>query len=97
MPAERLQKVLAAAGVGSRRAAEDLIAAGRVTVDGKRATPGMQADPETAVIAVDGRVIGAAAAHAYLVLHKPTGVTSTTASGSGPTSPGPRWTIPTSW
>ena len=78
MPAERLQKVLAAAGVASRRAAEDLIAAGRVTVDGKRATPGMQADPETAVIAVDGRVIGAAAAHAYLVLHKPTGVTSTT-------------------
>jgi 23S rRNA pseudouridine2605 synthase len=78
MPAERLQKVLAAAGVTSRRGAEAMIAAGRVTVDGKRAALGMQVDPETAVIAVDGRVIGAAAALAYLVLHKPAGVTSTT-------------------
>ncbi len=78
MPAERLQKVLAAAGVASRRGAESLIAAGRVTVDGRVATLGTQADPERAVIAVDGRVIGAAAAHAYLLLHKPPGVTSTT-------------------
>ena len=78
MPAERLQKVLAAAGVASRRSAETLIAAGRVTVDGRVATLGTQADPDRSVIAVDGRVIGAAAAHAYLVLHKPGGVTSTT-------------------
>ena len=78
MAAERLQKVLAAAGVASRRGAEALIAAGRVTVDGKRAALGAQVDPDKAVIAVDGRVIGAAAAHAYLVLHKPAGVTSTT-------------------
>ena len=78
MPPERLQKVLAAAGVASRRGAESLIAAGRVTVDGKPATLGTQVDPERAVIAVDGRVIGAAAAVAYLVLHKPSGVTSTT-------------------
>jgi 23S rRNA pseudouridine2605 synthase len=78
MPAERLQKVLAAAGVASRRAAEALIAAGRVTVDGRVASLGAQADPERSVIAVDGRVIGAAATHAYLVLHKPPGVTSTT-------------------
>lgn len=78
MPADRLQKVLAAAGVASRRGAETLIADGRVTVDGKRATPGMSVDPERAVIAVDGRVIGAAAAMAYLLLHKPAGVTSTT-------------------
>jgi 23S rRNA pseudouridine2605 synthase len=78
MPAERLQKVLAAAGVASRRSAESMIAAGRVTVDGRVATLGTQADPERSVIAVDGRVIGAAAAQAYLLQHKPPGVTSTT-------------------
>ena len=78
MPPERLQKVLAASGVASRRASEELIAAGRVTVDGKPATLGAQVDPQRAIIAVDGRVIGAAAALAYLVLHKPAGVTSTT-------------------
>lgn len=78
MPSERLQKVLAAAGVASRRGAESMIAAGRVTVDGRVATLGTQADPDRSIIAVDGRVIGAAAAHAYLLLHKPPGVTSTT-------------------
>lgn len=78
MPAERLQKVLAAAGVASRRGAETMIAAGRVTVDGRVATPGTQADPDRSVITVDGRVIGGAVAHAYLLLHKPAGVTSTT-------------------
>lgn len=78
MPSDRLQKVLAAAGVASRRAAESMIAAGRVTVDGRVATLGAQADPDRSVIAVDGRVIGAAVGHAYLLLHKPPGVTSTT-------------------
>jgi 23S rRNA pseudouridine2605 synthase len=77
MPAERLQKVLAAAGVASRRRSEELIAEGRVTVDGKPARLGMQVDPERAVVAVDGRVIGATAQPAYLLLHKPAGVTST--------------------
>ncbi len=78
MAADRLQKVLAAAGVTSRRGAEALIAAGRVTVDGKVAAPGAQVDPDKAIIAVDGRIIGSAAAQTYLVLHKPAGVTSTT-------------------
>jgi 23S rRNA pseudouridine2605 synthase len=78
MAVERLQKVLAAVGVTSRRGAEAMIAAGRVTVDGKTATPGTQVDPDTAIIAVDGRIIGSAAAQAYLLLHKPAGVTSTT-------------------
>ena len=77
MALERLQKVLAASGVASRRASEVLIANGRVTVDGKPAKLGMQVDPDTAIIAVDGRVIGAAAAPEYLLLHKPAGVTST--------------------
>ena len=79
MPAERLQKVLAAAGVASRRASEGLIGAGRVTVDGKRATLGQQVDPEKARIEVDGLPIGSAARTTYLLLHKPSGVTSTTA------------------
>ncbi len=78
MPTERLQKVLAAAGVASRRASEALIAAGRVTVDGRTATIGAQVDPAIAIVAVDGRVIGESATKAYLVLHKPAGVTSTT-------------------
>ncbi len=78
MAVERLQKVLAAAGVASRRASEALIAAGRVTVDGRTATIGTQVDPAIAIIAVDGRVIGESATKAYLVLHKPAGVTSTT-------------------
>ncbi|MGP1674253.1 MAG: pseudouridine synthase [Candidatus Limnocylindrales bacterium] len=78
MAVERLQKVLAASGVASRRAAEAMIAAGRVTIDGKRAVVGAQVDPDRAIIAVDGRVIGGATAQAYLVLHKPAGVTSTT-------------------
>jgi 23S rRNA pseudouridine2605 synthase len=78
MPAERLQKVLAASGVASRRASEELIAAGRVQVDGRRAVVGQQVDPETALIEVDGRPIGAAARTTYLLLHKPAGVTSTT-------------------
>jgi 23S rRNA pseudouridine2605 synthase len=77
MPVERLQKVLAASGVASRRASEVLIGAGRVTVDGKVATIGAQVDPEKAIIAVDGRVIGGAASAEYLLLHKPAGVTST--------------------
>jgi 23S rRNA pseudouridine2605 synthase len=77
MPPERLQKVLAAAGVASRRASEELIAAGRVTVDGRRAAIGDQVDPAKARIEVDGRPIGAASAHVHLALHKPPGVTST--------------------
>ncbi len=77
MALERLQKVLAASGVASRRASEVLIAAGRVTVDGKVAAIGSQVDPVKAVIAVDGRVIGGASANEYLLLHKPAGVTST--------------------
>jgi 23S rRNA pseudouridine2605 synthase len=77
MPLERLQKVLAASGIASRRASEVLIANGRVTVDGKTAGLGSQVDPDRAIIAVDGRVIGAAAAAEYLLLHKPSGVTST--------------------
>jgi 23S rRNA pseudouridine2605 synthase len=77
MTTERLQKVLAASGVASRRASEVLIANGRVTVDGKVAAIGAKVDPAKSIIAVDGRVIGGAAPAAYLLLNKPAGVTST--------------------
>jgi 23S rRNA pseudouridine2605 synthase len=80
VPAERLGKVLAAAGVASRRGADALIAAGRVTIDGRVATLGESADPTAATIAVDGRPIASAMPrHVYLAVHKPIGVTSTAA------------------
>jgi 23S rRNA pseudouridine2605 synthase len=84
MPAERLQKVLASAGVASRRASEALIVEGRVTVDGKVARVGDQVDPERSIITVDGRVIGGAGVLAYLLLHKPMGVASTTRDKHAP-------------
>ena len=78
MPEERIQKVLAAAGVASRRAAEALVSAGRVRVDGRRAEIGMKVDPTVSTIQVDGTPVGVGAARAYVALHKPSGVTSTT-------------------
>src|SRR5688572_12953939 len=74
---ERLQKVLASAGVGSRRACEELIAAGRVTVDGRRATLGDRADPQTSVIHVDGERLVTDTRLVYLALNKPRGIVST--------------------
>jgi 23S rRNA pseudouridine2605 synthase len=77
---ERLGKVLATAGVASRRAADALIAAGRVTVDGRVAVLGEAADPARQAIEVDGRPIGSVPpGRVYLAVHKPAGVTSTAA------------------
>jgi 23S rRNA pseudouridine2605 synthase len=75
----RLQKVLAAAGVGSRRACEELIAAGRVEVDGRVVTEqGLRVDPATVVIRVDGlRVPTEQSGLVYFALNKPAGVVST--------------------
>ena len=78
MPEERIQKVLAAAGVASRRASESLVAEGRVRVDGKPASLGQKVDPERSRIEVDGSLVGVNATRAYVALHKPAGVTSTT-------------------
>jgi 23S rRNA pseudouridine2605 synthase len=78
VPAERISKVLAAAGVASRRAADVLVSAGRVRVDGRPAVLGELVDPAAARIEVDGHRIDAVAApRTHLVLHKPAGVTST--------------------
>jgi 23S rRNA pseudouridine2605 synthase len=78
MPAERISKVLASAGVASRRGADELVAAGRVQVDGRPAQLGERVDPAAQRITVDGQPIAAGdAPRIYLAMHKPTGVTST--------------------
>ena len=79
----RLQKVLASAGVGSRRVSEELIAAGRVTVDGAVAELGMRVDPTVAVIHVDGRRVIVDASLVYLALNKPRGVLSAMSDDRG--------------
>jgi 23S rRNA pseudouridine2605 synthase len=80
----RLQKVLAAAGVGSRRACEELIVAGRVSVDGQRVTElGRRVDPETAVIRVDDLRVTTATDRVYLALNKPKGMVSTLSDPEG--------------
>lgn len=80
---QRLQKVLAAAGVGSRRVCEGLIEAGRVTVDGRSAQLGDKVDPEEAVIHVDGERVIVAASLVYIAMNKPQGVVSTMADERG--------------
>ncbi len=77
MTAERLQKILAQAGYGSRRACEEFISAGRVRVNGKIAQLGQKADPAVDVITMDGKPIEAAEALVYIALHKPRNVLST--------------------
>jgi 23S rRNA pseudouridine2605 synthase len=81
--AERVQKVLAAAGLGSRRACEELIAAGRVTVDGEVVTLGAKADPGTQVITVDGERVHTNPHLLYLLLNKPTGYVTTVTDPQG--------------
>ena len=73
----RLQKVLAQAGVASRRASEELIAAGRVAVNGTVATLGDKVDPEADLIEVDGAAIGTRSGLVHYLLNKPSGVIST--------------------
>lgn len=76
---QRLQKLLAAAGVASRREAESLIKAGRVAVDGQVVTElWTKADPEKATITVDGKPIDLRPKKIYVLLNKPRGYTSTT-------------------
>lgn len=81
--AERLQKVLASAGVGSRRASEEMIAERRVMVDGRIAQLGDKVDPLTAEIYVDGQRVIADTRLVYLAMNKPRGVVSTMADEQG--------------
>ncbi len=74
----RLQKFLAHAGVCSRRAAEELIRQGRVSVDGCKVTEmGVQVDPENTRVEVDGKAVGGCEEHVYLIMNKPRGVLTT--------------------
>jgi 23S rRNA pseudouridine2605 synthase len=78
MPAERLQKIIAAAGIASRRKAEQLISSGHVRVNGTVITElGSKADPETDHIRVNGKLLHGAQRHVYLLLNKPHGYVTT--------------------
>lgn len=74
----RLQKAVSAAGLMSRRAAEDLIAAGRITIDGRRARLGDRVNPASSVVKVDGARLPIAAHLITYLVNKPPGVVSTT-------------------
>jgi pseudouridine synthase len=77
MAPERLQRALARAGFGSRRACEQLIVDGRVTIDGRPATLGDKVDGEQATVRVDGVEVNLDPNVRYLALHKPPGVVTT--------------------
>ena len=83
---ERIQKLMAAAGLCSRRTAEEWIAAGRVIVNGRIARVGDKADPDRDTVLVDGSPLRGAAQHVYLMLHKPRGYVTTLSDERG------RWT-----
>ncbi len=84
MPEERLQKVLAHAGVASRRRAEEMILDGRVTVNGQVVEElGTKVDPVRDTILVDGRPLGRPEPPAYFLLHKPRGVLSSARDAYG--------------
>jgi 23S rRNA pseudouridine2605 synthase len=80
---ERLQKILARTGFGSRRVCDDLIAAGRVTVDGETAILGQRVDASHSQVAVDGVAVGAAPGLVHYLLNKPAGVVTTASDPEG--------------
>ncbi|MGH9083663.1 MAG: pseudouridine synthase, partial [Acidimicrobiales bacterium] len=80
---ERLQKALARAGVGSRRACDELVAGGRVTVDGVVASAGQRVDPAVQRVAVDGVPVPVAPGLVYYLLNKPAGVVTTASDPQG--------------
>ena len=80
---ERLQKILSARGVASRRHSEELIRDGRVSVNGIPAALGDQADPEVDRIEIDGRPLPAREDHVYILLNKPRGYVTTLADEKG--------------
>src|SRR5579871_2647653 len=84
MPPQRLQKIIAAAGISSRRKAEELITQGRVSVNGQTVTElGSKADLERDHIKVDGKLLQGAERHVYLLLNKPKGYVTTVSDPEG--------------
>ena len=81
---ERLQKIIAAAGIASRRKAEELISQGRVSVNGQIVSElGSKADPERDYIKVDGKLLRGPERHIYLLLNKPKGYVTTVSDPEG--------------
>lgn len=80
---ERLQKLLSGAGICSRRKAEELLSAGRVTVNGAAASLGDKADPDRDAILVDGVPLSGKETRTYIMLHKPRGFVTTLSDEKG--------------
>ena len=80
---ERLQKILSARGVASRRRAEEMILAGRVACNGSVCALGDTADPDVDLITVDGQPLPGEAEHIYIMLHKPRGFVTTLSDEKG--------------
>ena len=80
---ERIQKILSARGVASRRQAEEMILSGRVSCNGRICGLGDRADPETDEILVDGKAIPSTQAHMYIMLNKPRGYVTTLSDEKG--------------
>lgn len=80
---ERIQKILSARGVASRRQAEEMIRQGRVTCNGVPCILGQTADPDTDCIQIDGRPLPTAGERVYILLHKPRGYVTTLSDEKG--------------
>lgn len=80
---ERLQKIIASRGIASRRHAEEMIAAGRVTCNGRVCLLGESADPDVDTILLDGKPLPSEGEHVYIMLHKPRGYVTTLSDEKG--------------
>ena len=80
---DRLQKILSARGIASRRAAEKMIEEGRVAVNGVVAVLGQSADPDRDEILLDGKPLPSNSDHVYILLHKPRGYVTTLSDEKG--------------
>lgn len=80
---ERIQKIISARGIASRRKAEEMIAQGRVTCNGQVCLVGQSADPDVDIILVDGKPLPSQSEYVYIMLHKPRGFVTTLSDEKG--------------